>query len=172
MSLAFYNICVPPISHALRSFGAFLRVAQENLETRGIDESYILSTRVAPDMFPLVRQVQIAADVARRGAIRLSGAEPSSIEDTEQSFAELIARIERSLADLKALDPAAFADAATREVQAPAGKGKTIPMPGQNYLLNFVLPNLHFHMSTAYNLLRHNGVPLGKRDYLGAPKER
>lgn len=172
MSWTFHAACVPPIVHALSSFQAFLLRAQEDLEQRNIDQTYILSARIAPDMFSLTRQVQIAADIARRGAIRLSGQEPSSVEDTEQSFAELAKRIERSIHDIKALPPASFEGGDERVVQAPAGKGKTIPMPGASYLMNFVLPNLHFHMSTTYNILRQNGVPLGKRDYLGAPSQR
>lgn len=172
MSWSFHAACVPPIVHALSSFHAFLERASQDLEARDIDQSYILSARVAPDMFSLTRQVQIAADIARRGAIRLAGQEPSSIEDTEQSFGDLLARIQRSIQDIQALDPSDFQGAQDRTVQAPAGRGKTIPMPGASYLLNFVLPNLHFHMSTAYNILRQNGVPLGKRDYLGAPETR
>lgn len=172
MSQNLYETCVPPITHALKSLARFLERAQADLDSRKIDAGYILNARLAPDMFPLVRQVQVAADIARRGAIRLSGRAPDSIEDTEQSFAELIARVHRSIEDIQALEPASFDGAQTREVHAPAGKGKTIPMPGQRYLMNFVFPNLHFHMTTAYTILRHNGVPLGKRDYLGAPSER
>jgi hypothetical protein len=117
-------------------------------------------------MFALTRQVQIACDMPARGAARLSGAEMPSFPDNETSFAELISRIEKAVAFINTKDMAAIDAADETEFQIPMGPGKVVPMTGRAYLMTFVLPNMYFHASTAYGLLRHNGVVLGKQDFL------
>ena len=118
-------------------------------------------------MLPLPRQVQIATDIARGAAARLSGAEPPSYEDKEQTFDDLIARVQRTIDYLKSLDPSKFEDAAQRKITRPV-RGEPHEFTGSNYLLQFATPNVYFHATTAYAILRHNGVPLGKPDFLGA----
>jgi len=117
-------------------------------------------------MLPLPRQVQIATDIARGASARLAGQEPPPYEDNEQTFDDLIARIDRTLAYIKALDEKAFDAAETREITRPV-RGEPHKFTGANYLLQFATPNVYFHAATAYGILRHNGVPLGKADFLG-----
>jgi hypothetical protein len=115
----------------------------------------------------LSRQVQIATDIARGATARLAGVEPPSYEDNETSFDDLVARVQRTLDYMKGLDPKAFDDAATRSITRPV-RGEPHTFTGVNYLLQFATPNVYFHTATAYAILRHGGVPLGKADYLGA----
>jgi len=127
----------------------------------------LINARLSPDMFPLIKQVHIATDFARGTGARLSGAEPPSYEDNEKSLAELIARVERSIEYLRTLKPAAIDGSETREIVRPV-RGEPKKFTGINYLLQFALPNFYFHTTTAYAILRHNGIDLGKSDFIGA----
>ncbi|KEF43064.1 MAG: hypothetical protein ER33_02335 [Cyanobium sp. CACIAM 14] len=168
MPLSMYEAAVPPLARSLRNLSGILRKGAAHAEARGIEPAVLLQARLYPDMFPLVRQVQIATDIARRGAARLAGAEGPAMEDTETGFDELIERIEKTLAYLDTLSPGQIDGSETREIDLPI-RGETLRFSGQTFLLVFVLPNVYFHVTTAYDILRHNGVELGKRDYLGEP---
>ena len=129
------------------------------------EESALLSQRFYPDMFALPRQVQIACDTVTRGAARLAGKEMPSFPDTEQTFAELIARCQTAIDYVNTVDDAAIDATARTTLQIPMGQA-TLPITGEQYLSGFILTNLHFHAAMAYGLLRTQGVPIGKRDYL------
>ena len=166
MPLSIYQLAVPVLARSLDNLKGVLEKAKRHAEEHKIDESVLVNARLYPDMFPLSRQVQVATDQARGGAARLSGAEPPSYEDTEKTFDELIARIERTVEYMRDLDERAFDGAATRELVRPV-RGKPHKFTDVNYLLQFVMPNVFFHVTTAYDILRHNGVKLGKADFLG-----
>ena len=151
MSLSMYQASVPPFLQMLGSLTAILDKAEAFAAARKIEPSVLLNTRLTPDMFPLVRQVQLAADFAKGGAGRIAGVELPKFPDTETSFAELKARIDGSEG---------------REITIPIG-GQPHKFTGQNYLVGFALPNFYFHHTTAYAILRQCGVEIGKRDYLG-----
>lgn len=152
----------------LPALAGVLRKAAANAAERGVAEEVFLTARLYPDMFPLARQVQIATDMVARGAARLAGVEFLSLPDVETTFEALIARIDKVDAFIKGCDAAAIDANEATELQIPMGPNTTMPMTGRAYLLTFVLPNLYFHAATAYGILRHSGVPLGKRDFLTA----
>ena len=164
--MSLYDEFVPPLAHALGALSKVLDKGATHSAARRIDESVLLSARLYPDMFALTRQVQIACDQARRGAIRLAGKEPESIPDTETTFADLSARIARTIAALNALTPADFAGAEARSITFKAGP-REITFTGADYIRRWILPNYYFHATAAYAILRHNGVELGKADFLG-----
>ena len=166
MAISMYDVSVPVFKRVLTNLGAVLQKAKAHAQERKIDESALLGARLYPDMFPLAKQVQIATDQAKGCAARLAGMEPPSYDDKEQTFDELIARIGRTVDYLGGLEPKAFDGAATRELTRPVG-GKPHKFVGINYLLQFSMPNVFFHATTAYDILRHNGVPLGKADFIG-----
>jgi uncharacterized protein len=167
MAISIYDVSVPVFVKTLSNMKAVLEKAKAHALDHKIEESALVNARLYPDMFPLSRQVQIATDMARGCAARLSGAEPPSYEDKEQNFDDLIARIARTVEYLQKLDPHAFEGAETREITRPVG-GKPHTFTGINYLLQFATPNVYFHTATTYDILRHNGVPLGKADFIGA----
>jgi len=168
MSLTLYSASVPVFQQMLRALDGVLSKAEVHAENRKLDEAALLQARLFPDMFPLVRQVQIAADFAKGVCARLAGGEPPSYEDNETSFVELHARIARTQAYLAGLDPASFEGAEAREVVLRPGTPKERRFNGHTYLLHYGLPQFFFHMTTAYALLRHNGVEIGKLDFMGA----
>lgn len=168
MTLSMFEAAVPPLARSLRNLAAILAKASAHAEAKGIDQAVLLQARLYPDMFPLVRQVQIATDVARRGLARLAGVESTAMEDNEASFDDLIGRIESTLASLAALSSDQIDGTETKPIELPI-RGETLHFSGQSFLLFFVLPNVYFHVTTAYDILRHNGVELGKRDFLGEP---
>jgi len=133
---------------------------------KNIDEEVLLNSRLAPDMFPLSRQIQIATDVARRGIARLAGDEVETVEDNEQTFADLYGRIEKTIAKLESYQPEQIDGTEDKPVSVEIRK-HTLKFTGQDFLLTFMIPNVYFHITTAYDLLRHNGVELGKADFLG-----
>jgi hypothetical protein len=168
MSLPIYDASIPWILHALGNLGGVLEKASAHCEKEKIDPSALLSARLYPDMFALTRQVQVVSDGAKGTAARLAGVEAPKFADTEASFAELKTRLDKTSAFLKGLDQGKFQGADTRpiEIKFP---NVTLNFPnGWNYLMAFALPNLYFHSATAYDILRHNGVKLGKPDFLGA----
>ena len=166
MKISLYHASVPVFARMLRNLATILAKAEVHATERKIDPAVLLGSRLYPDMFPLVRQVQIASDGAKGGAARLAGVEVPSYADEEKTFAELIERCHKTVAFLEGLDEKAFAGAEDREVSWKS-QSATKTMMGLPYLLNHVQPNLYFHVTTAYAILRHNGVPLGKKDFLG-----
>jgi len=163
--LSLYDFYVPPMLRGLSSLSKILDKAEAHAEAKKIDPSVFLSARLYPDMYPLTRQVQIACDSARRGAIRLSGGEPSSVPDNEASFADLRARIARTVADVGAIPASAFDGAESRELTIKV-RGSDMTFSGLDFVRAWSLPNFYFHLTTAYAILRHNGVELGKPDFL------
>lgn len=167
MSLSMYEISIPVFIRMLGNLAAILQKGAASAEARSIDPSVLTSARLAPDMFPLTRQVQIACDAAKGGAARLAGVDVPSHPDVETTFPELQARIEATIAFLKTITPDQLEGADTRPVTLKL-QGTEMTFPGQMFLLNLTYPNFYFHISTAYDILRHNGVAVGKRDLLGA----
>lgn len=152
----------------LSALSTILDKAEAHCAAKKIKPEVILAARLFPDMFSLTHQVQLACDFAARGAARLAGAEPQSFPDTETSFAELKDRIAAARGYIGGFQPADFAHAAGREVHFRTG-GRDMMLKGDEFLSFFSLPQFFFHLTTAYDILRHNGVELGKRDYMGAP---
>jgi len=171
MSLSMYQASAPVFTQFLTSLSAILTKASASAAARKIDPSVFIAGRLAPDMFALARQVQIATDHAKGAMARLSGTEVPSYPDTEATFDELQARIAKTLAFVKSFKPAQIDGSEDKEIVLTIG-GKTYPFTGQTYLLNFALPNFYFHTTTAYAILRHNGVDIGKRDFMGALPEK
>jgi hypothetical protein len=167
MSLSMYDASVPALLQGLKGLKAVLAKAEAHAAARKIEPGVLLQARLYPDMFSLTRQVQIATDFAKGAAGRLAGAELPVYEDTETSFADLQARVAKAAAFIEGLDPAAFEGAETREVSLNR-RGETVRFTGQDYLRHQAQPNFWFHVTTAYAILRHNGVELSKSDYMGA----
>ncbi|MEM8778305.1 MAG: DUF1993 domain-containing protein [Cyanobacteria bacterium P01_G01_bin.49] len=169
MTLSMYQAAIPPLTHSLNSLVSILEKGAAYAEAKKIAPGVLIGFRLYPDMFPLSRQVQIASDIAKRGAARLAGVEPPAMEDDEATFDELITRLQETIAYLKTLTPEQIDGTEAKIIELPVG-GETMTFDGQSFLLYFILPNLYFHVTTAYDILRHCGVELGKRDYLGAPQ--
>lgn len=166
--MSFYESVVPAYLQMLGSLSAILDKAAAHAEARKIEPDVLLNARLYPDMLPLVKQVQTACDQAMRGCARLTQNDPPSVPDTEKSFPELQQRIKRATGYVNGFKPAQFEGADSRDVTFPIGGGKTTTMSGQKFLTSFNLPNFYFHVTTAHGILRHNGVEIGKRDFLGA----
>lgn len=167
MSLGMYQASVPVFSRQLVAMGKILAKAEAHAEARKFDQKALIQARLFPDMLPLSAQIQIASDAAKGAVARLSGAEVPSWEDNEatlQQLAERCAKTEKYLASFK---PEQIDGSEDREVTLKIG-GNPVPFAGQQYLLGFAIPNFYFHITTAYALLRHSGVEIGKRDFLGA----
>ena len=154
----------------LKQLDAWLETAAAHAKSKSVAPATVLGLRLVVDQFPFVRQVQIACDTAKLGASRLTGKEAPAHVDTEQSFEELRARVASVLAYLDALTEADFADAATRQITQPRWEGRV--MTGRDYFFEHVIPNFFFHATTAYAILRQNGFPLGKKDFLGPLTQR
>ena len=167
MTNAIYTTSVPVFKQMLGGLQEVLRKAQAHALDKKIDPNALLQARLYPDMFPLLRQVQVATDFAKSVSARLAGVEVPKIDDTEQTFDDLQARIASVLAFVGGLDVGNFADAAKREIVTQAGTPKEKRFTGESYLLNYGLPHFFFHTTTAYAILRHNGVEVGKKDYIG-----
>ncbi len=168
MSISMYTASVPVFKQLLTALSDVLTKAEAHAEARKIDPAVLLQTRLYPDMFPLVRQVQIACDFAKSVPARLAGVEVPAYEDNEQSFAELQARITKTLALINGLSAAQIDGSAALEIVLRPGTPKEKKLDGQTYLLAYGLPQFFFHVTTTYALLRHNGVEIGKRDFMGA----
>jgi hypothetical protein len=166
VSISMYDVAVPPLTKSLESLSKILVKAEEHAQAKKFDPGVLFQARLAPDMFPLARQVQIASDTAKGCAARLAGQEPPSFPDNEATLAELAGRL-KATADFMLNVPREQIDGS--ENRSITLKMRTGPLhfSGVSYLLEFVLPNFYFHVTTAYAILRHNGVELGKRDYLG-----
>ena len=162
-----YERTVPVFTHALGAMAKILAKAEAHCAARRIDPAVLLGARLFPDMLPLTGQIQSASDSAKFAAARLTGTTGPSFADTETTFEELHARIAKTLDYLASVDPAGFEGAETREIVQKSRRGER-HFVGTSYLLTFALPNFFFHVATAYDILRHKGVPVGKSDYLGA----
>lgn len=167
MSLSIYAHAPAQFIRGLRVLSELLHKGETYLKEKPLDEDSLLEARLAPDMFPLLRQVQIVSDTAKGAAARLTGREVPSMPDTETSFAALQERIEKTIAYLQEFSAEDFAGSEGRTVVLKA-KDRELTFSAENYLLNFAIPNFYFHLTTAYDILRHRGVDVGKMDYLGA----
>jgi hypothetical protein len=157
---------LPVFEIGLNAITAVLDKAAAHAAAKKVDMSVILGWRLAPDMFPLTRQVQIICDQAKNGSARLAGIDPPKFEDTETTLEQIKERIAKTIAFLKTLDKAAIDASSEREITFPLGANKG-QMKGADYLNHFVLPNFYFHLTTAYGLIRSCGVDIGKRDFIG-----
>lgn len=166
MPLSMFQASVPVFIRVMNNLKVVLDKGAAHAAASKIDPTVLLNSRLFPDMFPLVRQVQIASDNAKGGGARLAGMTPPKYEDNETTFPELNARIEKTVAFLQTLTPVQIDGSEERTINLTLGK-KTLTFQGQAYLFGLVLPNLYFHVTTAYAILRHCGVPLGKEDFLG-----
>jgi uncharacterized protein len=166
MPLSMYQASVPVFTRMLGVLSKILEKGAAYAEARKIDPSVLISDRLAPDTLPLSSQVQIASDMAMRGAARLAGVEFPNNPDTEATFPELQERIAKTLRFLDALSADQIDESEERSITIKMRDGE-MTFTGRDYLLNFVLPNLYFHVTTAYLILRHDGVELGKKDFLG-----
>lgn len=166
MPLSMYKASVPVFTRNLSNLSKILDKGAAFAEARKIDPSVLINSRLAADMLPLSKQVQIAADMSMRGAARLAGAEFPNNPDTETTFPELQARLAKTLKFLEGLSASQIDGSEQRSITIKVGPNE-MTFTGQDYLLNFVLPNLYFHVTAAYLILRHNGVELGKMDFLG-----
>jgi hypothetical protein len=167
MTLSMHAASIPVFSQMLGSLDALLAKAEAHAAERKIEPAALLQARLFPDMFPLLRQVQIACDFAKSVSARLAGAEVPVYDDKEQTFEELRALVRRTLAFIDGLDAARFEGSEAREIVLRPGTPKERRMGGQAYLLRYGLPQFFFHVTTAYALMRHNGVEVGKKDYMG-----
>ena len=168
MTISMYQASVPSLMRSLNNLVTILEKGAAHAEAKKIDPAVLINSRLYPDMFPLVKQVQVASDIARKGAARLAGLEAPSLEDNETSFTELIARLDQTTAYLETLTPEQIDGSEEKSITLPVGKD-TMTFEGLPYLLYFILPNVYFHVTTTYDILRHCGVELGKADYLGKP---
>jgi len=166
MSLSIHDTTVTTFKAMLGSLDRILSKAEAHAEARQFDPANLLSARLFPDMLDFTRQVQIACDLAKSGAARLAGIDPPKHEDTETTFAELHARIAKVIAFIASVDRTAVDASGERSIVVPL-RDSTMEFKGSDYVNQWVLPNFYFHYSHAYALLRHNGVELGKRDFLG-----
>jgi hypothetical protein len=166
-SISLSQATIPPLQKMLGNLKAILQKAEAHAAAKKIDPSVLLSARLFPDMFALTRQVQIATDTAKGACARLSGCEIPKFEDTESTFAELYARIDRTLAFIATIKAGDIDGQEARDIVLMPG-GKEMHFKGLPYLVYWVLPNFYFHVTAAYAILRHNGVDIGKWDYLGS----
>jgi hypothetical protein len=167
MPISMYLASVPPMIRTLTSLHAMLGKAAAYAEARKIDPSVLVNARLYPDMFPLARQVQIATDNAKGSVSRLAGMEPPKYEDNETGFVELMARIDKTIAFLETFRPEQIdgSEDKTITLNIPS---RTLTFKGMPYLLDFVIPTIYFHVTIAYAILRHNGLEIGKMDYIGS----
>ena len=163
-----YVASIPVFKQMLGGLAQVLAKAADHVEAKKLDPNALLQARLYPDMFALLRQVQVASDFAKSVSARLAGVDVPKFDDNEQTFADLQARITAVLAFMDGLDAAKFDEAATREIITQAGTPKEKRFTGQSYLLNYGLPHFFFHTTTAYAIMRHNGVEVGKKDFIGS----
>ena len=166
MQITMYDTLVPTANRLLGNLDKILDKAAAFTAQKNIDASVLPNARLAPDMFAFTRQVQIACDMAARSAARLTGSEMPTFDDVETTLPELKQRIAKALAFVNAIPAAKYAGSEDRDITVTTRRGD-LKFKGLDYLRDFVLPNLYFHVTTAYAILRHNGVELGKADFLG-----
>ena len=168
MSLTMTQASIPVFNQILQGMSGWLDKAEAFCAAKKVDGAVLVNTRLAPDMLALARQVQIACDFAKNTAARLSGVEPPKFEDNEKTLPELKARIAKALTYVNSVAARDIDAGATREVTFPVGPEMKVTMKGEEYLMHFAMPNFFFHATTTYSILRHCGVELGKRDFMGA----
>lgn len=166
MQISMYQASAPRFIHILNNLSAMLDKAQAHAEAKKIDPAALTTFRLFPDMFPLSKQVQVACDLSKGAVARLAGVENPKHEDTEQTFAELKARIAKTIAFINTVKREQIDGTEDKDIVVKLGK-QEYTFKGMQYLLNFAYPNFYFHAATAYNILRHNGVELGKKDFVG-----
>lgn len=167
MKISVYALSIDLFTNALGSLSAILEKGLTHATAKKFDSSVLVNSRLAPDMFPLSKQVQIACDLAKNSAARLAGLEPPRFEDNEKTIEELRARIAKTIDYLKTIPASALEGSEERDIKVPAGE-RTLEFKGLSFVQRWAIPNVFFHVSTAYNILRHNGVEIGKRDFLGS----
>jgi uncharacterized protein len=165
--MSFYDVSVPAFLQTLGGLQGILSKAEAHCEAKKIAPEVLLGARLYPDMLPLSKQIQLASDFAMKGCARLTHSEVPSTPDTEKTFAELKQRLAKAIDYVKTYKPAQFEGADARDVSFPAGPDKTMTVKGQQFLTGYAFPNFYFHAATAHGILRHNGVEIGKRDFLG-----
>ncbi|NDP64498.1 DUF1993 domain-containing protein [Polaromonas sp.] len=168
MTSAIYTASIPVFKQMLGGLSGVLAKAEAHVVAKKIDPNALLQARLYPDMFPMLRQVQVASDFAKSVSARLAGVDVPKLADDEQTFADLQARIATVLAFMEGIDVSLFDQAAKREIVTQAGTPKEKRFTGESYLFNYGLPHFFFHTTTAYAILRHNGVEVGKKDYIGS----
>ena len=168
MSISHYSATVPVFKQMLTALSEVLKKGEAYAQQRKFDPVTLLQSRLFPDMLPLVRQVQIACDFAQSVPMRIAGLEVAAYEDTEQSFAELQSRISKTLALINALTPAQLGGSSVQEIVLRPGTPKEKKLSVEDYALKYGMPQFFFHVTTAYNILRLNGVEIGKKDFMGS----
>jgi hypothetical protein len=166
--MSFYDASVPAFLQILGSLSGILTKAEAHCTTKNIQPDVLLGARLYPDMLPLSKQIQLASDFAAKACARLTQSEVPSTPDTEKTFEELKQRLANTIEYVKSFKPGQFEGADTRDVTFPVGPNNTITLKGQQFLSGFAFPNFYFHAATTHGILRHNGVEIGKRDFLGA----
>lgn len=167
MSLTMHTVLTQSVERMLENLSKLLDKAAAHAQQKGFDVAVLLNSRLAPDMFPLTRQIQIASDMAKSAVARLTATEMPKYEDNETTVDELKARIAKTLAYVRSVGAAAYEGSEKRAIVIPTRTRGDLHFDGQTYLLNFILPNFLFHATTTYAILRHNGVELGKVDFIG-----
>ena len=168
MTFSMFTASVPVLDISLGALCKVLEKGEAFAVSKKVDPAVLLQTRLAPDMFPMIRQVQIATDLAKNGMARLAGVEPPRFEDNETTIGELTARVLKTIAFIKGLDRSQIDASADRDIVFPIGPSKKGEMKGADYLSHYVIPNVNFHIVAAYLILRHSGADVGKMDFLGA----
>jgi hypothetical protein len=168
MTISMYQASVPRITNMLNNLGAILDKAQAHVDVKKLDAAALTNARLFPDMLAMHRQVQIATDTAKGVVARLAGVEIPAYEDNEVSFADLKARVEKTVAFIQSFSPEQIDGTEDKAIVTKRGDKET-HYTGMQFLLGHAMPNVYFHVTTAYNILRHNGVEIGKKDYLGQP---
>ena len=166
MTISMYQVAVPVFVRALGNLAHVLKKGEQHAKSKNASAEVLLQTRLIPDMLPLIKQIQIACDMATRGTARLAGVEPKSFEDNETTLEQAHSRIERSIAYIESFKPEQIDGSETRAIHLKMRNGE-MNFEGQAYLLHFTLPNLFFHCTTAYDILRQAGTDIGKTDFIG-----
>lgn len=166
MAMSMYQASIPQLTKMLTNFSNILKKGEEFAKAKNVDGAVLVGDRLSPDMFPLSKQVQIACDQVKNGMARLAGIEPPKFDDQESTFAELQERIAKTIAFANTIQPAQVDGTEAKEIKFSI-KEWHFEFVGEQYLLTWIIPNFYFHVTTAYNILRHNGVEIGKADYLG-----
>ena len=170
MKVSMHAMSVEVFTNTLGNLSWILEKAAANAAQRNFDAGVLLAARLAPDMLPLTRQVQIASDIAKNSVARLAAQDPPRFEDTETTIEQLRARLARAIDYLKSVPASALEGSDTRDIKVPAGD-RTLEFKGLDFLQRWAIPNVFFHVTTAYDILRHNGVELGKRDFLNSGRD-
>ncbi|HVS26023.1 MAG TPA: DUF1993 family protein [Burkholderiales bacterium] len=168
MTISMYEASIPVFIRMLKNLAAILAKGATYAEAKKIEPTVLINSRLYPDMFPMARQVQIASDAAKGCGARLAGRESPKFEDNEATFPELLTRIDKTIAYLETLKPEQINGSEERTITLQI-RNNTLTFLGMPFLLNFALPNFYFHVTTAYDILRHCGVEIGKQDFIGAP---